>query len=1306
MAERISEYVLKLAGDDAELSKVFSSLKSRVKSDVEELERLTSKLDLFGQLTDNLPKVQSAIDKAKDQIKTLTAEIDKFKAAGDKAPTELVKGLADAEKQLKTASAEMKRQSEEAAKLQSALTKAGVDTKSLATEQNRLATATKEAADAAALQAAKQALGLTTLKDIQPEIAKLNAAYQTLQKSGTLSATETAAAQAALVKQTVELRASVTTIGTSALETGARLTSSFTGALLPALGLTTGIAGVVAVIRQAIDASREYEAGVLRIGTVTNLSQQQLDQLGEGVKTLARTIGFDLNDGLKGLYDLLRSGVPPDNAIEVLRISAIAAKAAQEDLNVGVKASSALLSSFQLPVSELAGALDLVAASAKTGGPTLKEFADNAGPLLVVAKAANVPLSELTAVLNVMTNATNDAGLSTTTLTKILQNLETKEARAKLHDLGIETGSLSETFRQLGERKLPIDEVLNLGLAGSRAAVGLLALTDNADKLTPALAATSEAIGTNQKIADSYADSAPERAKKLKAETDIALENLGSLLGSGSRLSAIASSLLSGFNSLSAAIGFLAKGGDEAGISFDGLSDAMNGTIKTSAAVAQAADETATRINELSKKIADATRDLAEITTRISDDAKKLQDSALIEVQSIKTAADQQIAALDKSAMSLSEHAERTLEIQRKSAQDRLAVLEKSEKEVNELTDRAVAKRESELRATAEKTKITETQIQAELAQIRLANIPKQIQAYQTFYDEQTRLAQQAASRVTQIEQARVAFNAGIEKQLFDIRVAGLSSFDQYVAKSKEADRLISEARKAAAAGDAKAAEDFAKQAIQVAGTLGEAYATNGAKIVTAGQAQQDKLKVIKEAAELVNASYEEQGEAARIGQVLAEVYQGRALANLINMNIEATDLQKKAAAGLQYKVTLDQKSYDDAVAQIAELTKEREVLIKVKTLNEPTLAEPRAAGGFVGSGFARGGYVQKFASGGPVGWKVPGMGNYDSVPALLQSGSFVVRKAASQMYGDQIMRMLARGYAAGGGVGAIASRILGGRSLLNLSPSTKFEYPDPRWVDNWSIPLPSGATDAQRLHAYKAEADGFFAKLMSWGNGVRRGALFGDLIDYIRDVGLNNVKKATDPDVALAWLDYFKKESDSFITTFRAAAASGGAAGRPLNVVSGLEQFDMSEKAIKERREAEEKRLKERREKYGFAAGGSAKDTVPAMLTPGEYVLQPSAVAKVSRMFGGSFLPALNAGRVPREALANALAPPQRFAMGGPVNYTPDSTSSGPPGKWSGDGVTVNIYGAPEDFRNESTIRRMLIPAMRNIQRRSGEPT
>jgi hypothetical protein len=116
--------------------------------------------------------------------------------------------------------------------------------------------------------------------------------------------------------------------------------------------------------------------------------------------------------------------------------------------------------------------------------------------------------------------------------------------------------------------------------------------------------------------------------------------------------------------------------------------------------------------------------------------------------------------------------------------------------------------------------------------------------------------------------------------------------------------------------------------------------------------------------------------------------------------------------------------------------------------------------------------------------------------------------------------------------------------------------------------------------------------------------------------------------------------------------------------------------------------------------AGGGTTDTVPAMLTPGEWVIRPQAVTK----YGGGLMHALNNMQVPRGFLDNVVNFPAprpnlprvaHFADGGPVGSVSRAGATG--GAISG-GLTVNIYAQSVD---ENTVRRDVIPVIDKIMKR-----
>lgn len=122
-----------------------------------------------------------------------------------------------------------------------------------------------------------------------------------------------------------------------------------------------------------------------------------------------------------------------------------------------------------------------------------------------------------------------------------------------------------------------------------------------------------------------------------------------------------------------------------------------------------------------------------------------------------------------------------------------------------------------------------------------------------------------------------------------------------------------------------------------------------------------------------------------------------------------------------------------------------------------------------------------------------------------------------------------------------------------------------------------------------------------------------------------------------------------------------------------------------------------------GGRAPERGTDTVPAMLTPGEYIVRKQRVDQL----GAGFMHAVNSMRFSRDSLAAMLsgpaAPsrPRYFAEGGPVT----AGSSGPAAGGSVGGasaITVNLNASAEDLFSKENVRRFLIPVLRDYERRT----
>jgi tape measure domain-containing protein len=317
---------------------------------------------------------------------------------------------------------------------------------------------------------------------------------------------------------------------------------------------------------------------------------------------------------------------------------------------------------------------------------------------------------------------------------------------------------------------------------------------------------------------------------------------------------------------------------------------------------------------------------------------------------------------------------------------------------------------------------------------------------------------------------------------------------------------------------------------------------------------------------------------------------------------------------------------------------------------------EANASGGLVGQG------VRHFAAGGAVasafprmtGGSVPGSGHHDSVPRTLEAGAFVLRKAAVRKYGGGALSKLASGiarFASGGSVNA-----------GNAGAGIK----DPRarigGGADGSVKRNREAVEAQKMIELGLRGLDEYSRWLEWKYGA---AVSLDMRWKTMD---NYGKQAHRDRQVLATLLHRKtltgnerQQLDQIKQTWRQAMA------QPLLMGKDLERELID--------------YMERNQGQFFRGGGMARsDTVPAMLTPGEYVVNKNAVGR----YGAGFFEAINSLSLPARALAERV---QGFASGGLVSPVTSGLSRPVLPEAAGPTRTVRVELAAGERRVEATI-------------------
>src|SRR5690606_17617696 len=108
-------------------------------------------------------------------------------------------------------------------------------------------------------------------------------------------------------------------------------------------GLGAGITGAVAV---SVSQFAGLEAAMANVSTLAGQSDQWIQQMTGNLRELAIELGTSPTGLAEGLYDIIGSGIEASQAFDVLRTSAIAAKAGLTDTGTAARAITAILNAY------------------------------------------------------------------------------------------------------------------------------------------------------------------------------------------------------------------------------------------------------------------------------------------------------------------------------------------------------------------------------------------------------------------------------------------------------------------------------------------------------------------------------------------------------------------------------------------------------------------------------------------------------------------------------------------------------------------------------------------------------------------------------------------------------------------------------------------------------------------------------------------------------------------------------------------------------------------------------------------------
>ena len=303
---------------------------------------------------------------------------------------------------------------------------------------------------------------------------------------------------------------------------------------------------------------------------------------------------------------------------------------------------------------------------------------------------------------------------------------------------------------------------------------------------------------------------------------------------------------------------------------------------------------------------------------------------------------------------------------------------------------------------------------------------------------------------------------------------------------------------------------------------------------------------------------------------------------------------------------------------------------------------------GGLGKGFNKGGKVLGFNRGGTV----PGTGNGDTVPAMLEPGEFVIRKSAVQAFGADRLAGINK-YAPGGKVGKLAARKDTSKQLKNASVGTARE-PFSKGLSVNSNDEFLANVIRKDIQVRKQEAANFRSKTRLNLDSLNNQAKGEAFEKYLIDKRITTLKSTT-PISKNYPVDFASSgryaeaknvagriSDEALIDKLWRARVQDGTYGKRKQTPTeeGNQKIDLGSITLFQIKRNYSPLREKQRKLPGFNKGGAVgTDTVPALLTPGEFVINKES----AKSFGYG-----NLGKINKYAKGGTVSRVQRFFEGG----------------------------------------------------------
>ncbi|MEQ7921140.1 phage tail tape measure protein [Xanthomonas sp. WHRI 1810A] len=543
----MSDIELKLTADVDQATRSVGGFRKEFADLVRQVEKPLRQINSFRELETTVEKTGRQLATARDNVRALGDQM-----ASTAIPTkQLQVEYRDATNQLKLLERQEVSQGVQLAKLRRELQAAGTDTRNLASEQKRLQGELSQRLSTGQadknLQTAKVDLGISKYSESTAQIAKLQQQFALLKSTGKLTATELAIGQNTL-RQALADSATQTRVLTGATEAWRGGLGDVRAEIIAG---AAAFAGFAIAAGSSFTSFASFQQQIAAIGTITDLTDEQLKGLSEGIRGISRDMGKESSDSAAAVYDLLGSGVETADVMKVLASSTKAAVAGMADTKTAAGVGVSIINAYGESMGNLDTRYDQLFLAIKDGVVSFDQFSAGLGQVLPTAAAANVSFSEVASSIARMTVQGIQAPQAFTGLTSAINQLAAPapEAAKAMKALGIEWKGLTATIEQIAQKKIGFEAMRQI-IPDTEGRTAILALSKNYGQFADQVDRLNHAAGATEAAYDKMKDTPEAQMQRFNAAMKDLQNTFGAAVAAGLPVINMLTDLLNAFNSL------------------------------------------------------------------------------------------------------------------------------------------------------------------------------------------------------------------------------------------------------------------------------------------------------------------------------------------------------------------------------------------------------------------------------------------------------------------------------------------------------------------------------------------------------------------------------------------------------------------------------------------------------------------------------------------------------------------------------------------------------------------------------------